>query len=84
MLPTIRPRDMLICKPGDKWENGSVVVINLEDSDTIKRIFRAEDGGIDLVPDNPEYRTKHFSPEKMQDCCPHVLGRIIRNMGQDL
>lgn len=84
MLPTIRPRDMLICKPGDEWENGTVAVINLDDSDTIKRIYRAEDGGIDLVPDNPEFRIKHFSPEKLQDNCPHVLGRIVRNMGQDM
>jgi len=84
MLPSIRPRDMLICKPGDAWEDGTVVVINLDDSDTIKRIYRAEDGGIDLIPDNPDFKIKHMSPDDIQDLNPHVLGRIVRNMGQDM
>ena len=84
MLSTIRPRDLLISKPGSAWEDGTVVVVNIEDSDTIKRIYRAKDGGIDLVPDNKNYRTMHFTPEDLQNLPPHVLGRIIRNLGQDI
>ena len=84
MMPTIRPRDLLICKPGNAWKDGSVVVINIDDSDTIKRIQRTKDGGIDLIPDNPEYRTTHFTKTELADYPLHVLGRIVRNMGQDL
>lgn len=83
MLPSIRPRDMLICKPGDSWNNGDIVVVNVDDSDTIKRIFRAKDGGIDLVPDNKTFRTMHFTPEDLISYPPHVLGRVVRNYGQD-
>lgn len=84
MLNTIRPKDLLISKPGEWWESGNVVIVNIDDSDTIKRIFRADDGGIDLVPDNSDYRTMHFSPSDLQDSPPHVLGRIVRNLGQDI
>ena len=84
MLPTIRPRDMLICKPGDAWEDGQIVIINVDDNDTIKRIYHSKDKGIDLVPDNSAFRTLHLSPEELKNYPPHVLGRIVRNMGQDL
>ena len=84
MLPTIRPGDFLISKPGDGWENGMIVVANVEDSDTIKRIYRANDGGIDLKPDNCKYRTMHFTPDDLKLYPPHILGRIVRNYGQDL
>ena len=62
----------------------SVVVINIDDSDTIKRIYRAEDGGIDLKPDNSNYLILHFTQNQLQINPPHVLGKIVRNMGQDL
>ena len=84
MQPTIRPRDLLICKPGDSWEDGAVVAVNIDDSDTIKRIYHAKDGGVDLIPDNPEYRKIHFSPDDLDHTPLHILGRIVRNMGQDL
>lgn len=84
MIPTIRPRDLLICKPGEAWEDGQIVVANIDDNDTIKRIFHAKDKGIDLVPDNSKFRSLHFTPHDLQTYPPHVLGRIVRNMGQDL
>ena len=84
MLPSIRPRDLLICKPGDSWNDGDIVVINVDDSDTIKRIFRAKDGGIDLVPDNSKFKTMHFDLEQLSEYPPHVLGRVVRNYGQDM
>ncbi len=84
MMPTIRPRDLLICKPGEAWENGHIVVANIEDNDTIKRIYHAKDKGIDLVPDNTHFRTMHFTPAELKNYPPHILGRIVRNMGQDL
>ncbi len=84
MMPTIRPRDLLICKPGEGWENGNVVVIELEDNDMIKRIVHAKDDGIDLIPDSSDFRTLHFTQDELQNYAPHVLGRVVRNMGQDL
>ena len=84
MLPTIRPGDYLICIPGEAWNDGNIVVIDINDSDTIKRIYHAKDGGIDLVPDNKQYKTMHYSPEELNSLQAHVLGRVAKVIGPDL
>ena len=84
MLPTIRPGDQLICIPGEAWKNGNIVVIDINDSDTIKRIFRSDDGGIDLIPDNKQFKTMHYSPEELEGLQAHVLGRVAKVLGPDL
>ena len=77
MSPTIIPGDILVCKPGEAWEDGQVVVVNYSDSDTVKRIYRTRDGGIDLRADNPAFETLHFSPEKIEAQQVRVLGRVL-------
>lgn len=84
MLPTIRPGDLLVCIPSETWRDGNIVVIDINDSDTIKRIFRSKDGGIDLVPDNKQYRSVHYSPEELEAFQVHVLGRVAKVIGPDL
>lgn len=84
MLPTIRPRDLMVCVPGEAWEDGDIVIIDVNDTDTIKRIYRAIDGGIDLVPDNENYKEMHYSPKELQEYQVHVLGRVVKIIGPDL
>ena len=85
MLPTIRPGDLMICIPGDAWENNQIVVVDINDSDTVKRIFfNRQDGGIDLVPDNEEFEPMHYTPEEWQLYQGHVLGRVVKAIGPDL
>lgn len=85
MVPTIRPGDLMICVPGEAWEDRQIVDIDINDSDTIKRIYRnKQDGGIDLVPDNEEFEPMHFSMEDLQLYQIHVLGRVVKAIGPDL
>jgi SOS-response transcriptional repressor LexA len=85
MLPTIRPGDLMICIPGDDWESGQIVIVDINDSDTVKRIFlNKQDGGIDLVPDNEEFEPMHYTPEDWQLYQGHVLGRVVKAIGPDL
>jgi len=85
MFPTIRPRDLCICVPGDGWEDGQIVVVNINDSDTIKRIRRSPDGdGIDLIPENEVYETMHLSDDDIERFQVHVLGRVVKVVGPDL
>lgn len=84
MSPTIIPGDMLICRPGEEWEDGNVVSANLEDTDMIKRIFRAEDGGIDLKSDNPKFNTIHVTEQELRDGRLHILGRVMISVGKEL
>ena len=84
MIPTIRPRDICVCVPGAAWENGNIVVADINDSDTIKRIFRAKDGGIDLVPDNEEFEPMHYTPDDLALYQINVLGRVVKTIPPDL
>ena len=84
MSPTITPGDLLVTVPGSVWENGWIVVVDVNDSDTIKRIYRAEDGGIDLVPDNSKYKPMHLTPEDLMIYNVAVLGHVVKPIGPDL
>lgn len=84
MTPTIVPGDLCVCIPGDAWEDGQIVVVDINDSDTIKRIRRTKDGGIDLIPDNTVYDAMHLSPEDIGRFQVRVLGRIVKVVGPDL
>ena len=84
MSSTIVPGDKLLCRPGDAWESGNIVVININDSDTVKRIYRTSDGGIDLKPDNPNFQTVHYSPKDIENLQIHVLGRVLISISKEL
>ena len=84
MSPTIRPHDLMVCYPGDWWDDGMVVIANVNDSDTVKRIYHAEDGGIDLVPDNPDYRAMHYSPEDITDLKITVLAHVLTTIPPEI
>ena len=85
MMPTIRPGDIMICVPGEAWENNHIVDVDINDSDTIKRIFRnPQDNGIDLVPDNEEFEPVHYTPEELSLYQASVLGRIVKTIPPDL
>ena len=82
MAPTILPGDFTVCYPSDWWEDGMIVVINVNDSDTVKRIYRTSDGGIDLVPDNPDYKSMHYTPRDIEDYQIKVLAHVLTKLPQ--
>lgn len=84
MSPTIIPGDTLVCRPGEEWENGNVVSVNADDSDMIKRIYRTNDGGIDLRSDNPKFETIHYTEADLRQGRVHVLGRVLLPIGKEL
>lgn len=84
MMPTIRPGDLMVCYPSDWWDDGTIVIISINDSSTVKRIYHAEDGGIDLIPDNPKYKTMHYTPKEIEDYCIHILGHVITTIPPEI
>lgn len=84
MSPTIISGDMMLCRPSDAWGDGNIVIVNVNDSDTVKRIYRAKDGGIDLKPDNPTYETMHYTPAEIERYQVHVLGRVLMTISKEL
>lgn len=84
MYPTILDGDLLLVCPGSEWDDGLIVVIHANDEDTIKRIYHAKDGGIDLLPDNRKLSPKHFSPEDIRDGDIAVLGHVLMIWPRDI
>ena len=83
MIPTIQPGDLCVCIPGEAWESGNIVVVDINDSDTIKRIRKVK-GGIDLIPDNEAYEVMHLSTDDITRYQVRVLGRIVKAVSPDL
>lgn len=85
MLPTIQPGALLIVVPGASWSDNWIVVADVNDSDTIKRIFRnQEDQGVDLVPDNDKFKPMHFSLKDLKDYQVTILGHVVKAISPDL
>lgn len=84
MLPTIRPGDLMVCYPSDWWDDGTIVIVSVNDSNTVKRIYHAKDGGIDLIPDNPKYKIMHYTPSEIEEYCIHVLGHVITTIPPEI
>ena len=84
MIPTILPGELMVCYPSNWWDDGTVVVININDSDTVKRIYHAKDGGIDLIPDNPEYKIMHYTQSEIEDYRIHILAHVVTTIPQEI
>ena len=84
MIPTILPGELMVCYPGDWWDDGTVVIITVNDTDTVKRIYHAKDGGIDLIPDNPQYKIMHYTPQEVEEYHIRVLGHVITKIPKEI
>lgn len=84
MLPTIRPGDLMVCYPSDWWDDGTVVVVNVNGTDTVKRIYHANDNGIDLVPDNSDFKIMHYTPDEISDYHICVLAHVITTIPPEI
>jgi transcriptional regulator with XRE-family HTH domain len=84
MIPTILPGELMVCYPGDWWDDGTVAVITVNDTETVKRIYHAKDGGIDLIPENPKYKIMHYTPQEIEEYHIHVLGHVVTTIPQEI
>ena len=84
MIPTLTPGNYLVCIPGAAWEDGNIVIVDVNDSETIKRIRRTARGGFDLVSDNNKFETMYFSPQDIAKYQVKIIGRVVRSISPEL
>lgn len=66
--------DTIIVRPNVPVKDGDVVVARIGEESTIKRIFfNKKTNTIDLQPDNPKYKTLHFSAVDVQ-----IVGKVVK------
>lgn len=75
MYPTIVEGDTVLVHRQEDVESGEIAVILTEDEEaTLKTVVKGK-GYLELVPKNPEYKTKRFDNGSCKDI--HIWGKVL-------
>lgn len=78
MEPRIREGDVVIVRKQDDAETGDTVVALVNgDAATVKRLKKEPDGSVWLLPNNPAFDARHFSPSEIRTLPVTILGRVV-------
>lgn len=83
MEPRIKEGDVVIVRRQEDANTGdtAVVIVN-GDSATVKRIKKEPDGSLWLLPNNPAYDPRHFSPAEIIEKPVSILGKVVELRGK--
>lgn len=71
--------DLLAVQKATDAKNGQIVVARLGDEVTVKRLRRSRNGGIELIPENPDFEIIHVSPGQEDFHLEGLAVGLIRN-----
>lgn len=85
MEPTIPDNSLLLIDQSQTYlSDGKVYVVRVDDELYVKRIKRILGGGLELISDNPNYRTKVLEKEDLRaENFFQVIGQVV-HIGIDL
>lgn len=83
MEPRIREGDVVIVRKQSDADTGDTAVVLVNgDSATVKRIKKEPDGDLWLIPNNPAYDTKHYTPDEIRALPVSILGKVVELRGK--
>lgn len=83
MEPRIRENDVVIVRKQEDADTGDTAVVLVNgDSATVKRIKKDPDGGLWLLPNNPAYDPRHYSPAEIASLPVHIIGKVVELRGK--
>lgn len=83
MEPRIREGDVVIVRKQSDADTGDTAVILVNgDSATVKRIKKEPDGDLWLIPNNPAYDTKHYTPDEIRTLPVTIIGKVVELRGK--
>lgn len=83
MEPRIREGDVVIVRKQTFADTGDTAIILVNgDSATCKKIKKEEDGSLWLIPNNPAYESRHFSPAEIQQLPVSIIGKVVELRGK--
>lgn len=78
MWPAYLPGDIVIVQKQPCCESGDVCVVYVNGYDaTLKQVKVDEDGSVSLIPQNPEYPPRTYSPEEVQSLPVTICGVVV-------
>lgn len=79
MYPYLLDGDRVLVHRTNIVDNGKIAVVLYNgDEATIKRVNYKQGEYIDLIPNNPEYKTKRIKGADLEQC--HILGEVVQLM----
>ena len=83
MEPRIQEGDVVIVRKQSDVDTGDTAVILVNgDSATVKRVKKEPGGDLWLIPNNPAYETKHYTPEEIRTMPVNIIGRVMELRGK--
>lgn len=83
MEPRICDGDVVIVRQQSDVDTGDVAVVLVNgDSATVKKIKKDADGSIWLIPNNPAFEAKHYSPQEQNDLPVSIFGKVVELRGK--
>lgn len=77
MEPKISDGDVVIVRKQPDVESGDIAIVLVNgDEATIKKVQKF-DGGINLIPSNPNYNVLTFSQAQIQNLPVQILGKVV-------
>ena len=68
--------DIVFVHQQESVEDGEIAVVLIGDEATLKRVrYDREAGFLSLFPENPQYKTMHFSGEELEQI--RILGKAV-------
>ncbi|MET0017863.1 S24 family peptidase [Oscillibacter sp.] len=83
MEPRICDGDVVIVRRQGDADTGDVAVVLVNgDKATVKKIKKDADGSIWLIPNNPAFEAKHYSPQEQHDLPVTIIGKVVELRGK--
>lgn len=83
MEPRICDGDVVIVRRQGDANTGDVAVVLVNgDSATVKKIKKDADGSIWLIPNNPAFEAKHYSPQEQNNLPVSIFGKVVELRGK--
>lgn len=77
MEPRIKEGDVVIVRKQPDVESGDIAIVLVNgDEATIKKVQKF-DGGINLIPSNPNYNVLTFSQAQIENLPVQILGKVV-------
>lgn len=78
MEPRIKENDIVIVRRQEDAATGDTVVVLVNgDAATVKRIKREPDGGLWLLPTNPAFEARYYSPAEIASLPVTICGKVV-------
>lgn len=77
MSPYILDGDILIVKYTPEVNSGKIAIVKVNGDDATCKRLMINDAGITLIPNNPLYETKIFTPQEVQDKPVSIVGEVV-------